>query len=126
MKFLNAAFVTAVAATATVSAFVAPVPKHATAVVTTSASSSTTAVSMGLFNEFFGAPSTSSTSSSAQQISEGQVRSLFYLWNDALATGDSRIVARRYAEDAILLPTVVSMVFFTEKNESLHVSIKSG
>lgn len=39
-------------------------------------------------------------------ISEGQVRSLFYLWNDALATGDSRIVARRYAHDAVLLPTV--------------------
>jgi uncharacterized protein (TIGR02246 family) len=39
-------------------------------------------------------------------ISEGQVRSLFYLWNDALATGDSKIVAKRYASDAILLPTV--------------------
>ena len=34
------------------------------------------------------------------------VRSLFYLWNDALATGDSRIVAARYAPDAVLLPTV--------------------
>jgi hypothetical protein len=64
---------------------------------------------MGLFDEFFGASSSpSSSSSNTQQISEGQVRSLFYLWNDALATGDSRIVARRYAEDAILLPTVVS------------------
>jgi uncharacterized protein (TIGR02246 family) len=39
-------------------------------------------------------------------ISEGQVRSLFYLWNDALATDDSRIVAKRYASDAMLLPTV--------------------
>jgi conserved hypothetical protein len=39
-------------------------------------------------------------------ISEGQVRSLFYLWNNALATGDPRIVAKRYAADAVLLPTV--------------------
>jgi hypothetical protein len=34
------------------------------------------------------------------------VRSLFTLWNDALATGDSRIVAGRYANGATLLPTV--------------------
>lgn len=40
------------------------------------------------------------------EISEGQVRALFYLWNDALATGDSRIVAKRYSEDPLLLPTV--------------------
>jgi len=39
-------------------------------------------------------------------ISEGQVRALFYLWNDALATGDSRIVAKRYSSDPLLLPTV--------------------
>jgi uncharacterized protein (TIGR02246 family) len=39
-------------------------------------------------------------------ISEGQVRSLFYLWNNALATGDPRLVAKRYAADAVLLPTV--------------------
>jgi len=40
------------------------------------------------------------------EISEGQVRALFYLWNDALATGDSRIVAKRYSEEPLLLPTV--------------------
>lgn len=40
------------------------------------------------------------------EISEGQVRALFYLWNDALATGDSRIVAKRYSEDPLLLPTI--------------------
>lgn len=40
------------------------------------------------------------------EISQGQVRALFYLWNDALATGDSRIVAKRYAEEPLLLPTV--------------------
>ena len=43
----------------------------------------------------------------SKKITKDEVRSLFYLWNDALATGDSRIVARRYAqEDPILLPTV--------------------
>jgi uncharacterized protein (TIGR02246 family) len=31
---------------------------------------------------------------------------MFYLWNNALATGDSRIVAGLYASDAVLLPTV--------------------
>ena len=41
-----------------------------------------------------------------EDITEEQVRSLFYLWNDALATGDSRIVAKRYSSDPILLPTV--------------------
>eukprot|EP00957_Ditylum_brightwellii_P203210 15333676-Ditylum_brightwellii.AAC.1 len=39
-------------------------------------------------------------------ITESEVRSLFSLWNDALATGDSKIVANRYANTAILLPTV--------------------
>jgi uncharacterized protein (TIGR02246 family) len=34
------------------------------------------------------------------------VRSLFYLWNDALATLDPNIVASRYSSDAVLLPTV--------------------
>lgn len=37
---------------------------------------------------------------------EAEIRDLFYLWNDALATGDSKIVAKRYAKDAVLLPTV--------------------
>lgn len=37
---------------------------------------------------------------------EDEVRNLFYLWNDALATLDSDAVARRYTKDAVLLPTV--------------------
>jgi uncharacterized protein (TIGR02246 family) len=45
-------------------------------------------------------------STPSQAISQEEVRSLFSLWNNALATGDSRIVAARYADDAILLPTV--------------------
>ena len=40
------------------------------------------------------------------QITTAEVRSLFSLWNDALATGDSTIVAKRYSADPILLPTV--------------------
>ena len=39
-------------------------------------------------------------------ISEEEVRSLFSLWNSALATGDSRIVASRYTKSPVLLPTV--------------------
>ena len=46
------------------------------------------------------------TSGSAKDISESEVRALFSLWNNALATGDSRIVAKRYAKESILLPTV--------------------
>jgi hypothetical protein len=38
------------------------------------------------------------------------VQNLFHLWNDALATLDSDVVAQRYAEDAILLPTVSDFV----------------
>lgn len=39
-------------------------------------------------------------------ITEEEVEGLFVLWNQALATGDSRLVAARYASDAVLLPTV--------------------
>ncbi|GMH43740.1 hypothetical protein BSKO_11674 [Bryopsis sp. KO-2023] len=39
-------------------------------------------------------------------ITEEEVRSLFSVWNNALATGDSGIVANCYAKDAVLLPTV--------------------
>ena len=49
-------------------------------------------------------PNTASVSHS--DISETEVRALFSLWNNALATGDSRIVAKRYAKQSILLPTV--------------------
>eukprot|EP00585_Thalassiosira_rotula_P004803 CAMPEP_0196142006 /NCGR_PEP_ID=MMETSP0910-20130528/10755_1 /TAXON_ID=49265 /ORGANISM="Thalassiosira rotula, Strain GSO102" /LENGTH=618 /DNA_ID=CAMNT_0041403247 /DNA_START=79 /DNA_END=1935 /DNA_ORIENTATION=- len=39
-------------------------------------------------------------------ITEKEVRSLFELWNDALATGDSSIVASRYTKSPVLLATV--------------------
>lgn len=42
----------------------------------------------------------------AQPITENQVRNLFTLWNDALATLDPTAVANRYTKDAVLLPTV--------------------
>ncbi len=38
--------------------------------------------------------------------SEDYVRSLFKLWNDALASGDARLVMRRFSKNAVLLPTV--------------------
>jgi hypothetical protein len=40
------------------------------------------------------------------QITKDQVQNLFYLWNDALDTLDSDLVAKRYSENAVLLPTV--------------------
>eukprot|EP00934_Nitzschia_sp_Nitz4_P001871 Nitzschia sp. Nitz4//scaffold66_size103028//11749//13233//NITZ4_004489-RA/size103028-snap-gene-0.134-mRNA-1//-1//CDS//3329556323//1871//frame0 len=40
------------------------------------------------------------------KISEGQVRALFYLWNDALSTEDSSQVASLYSKNPLLLPTV--------------------
>jgi len=39
-------------------------------------------------------------------ITSKEVRALFELWNSALATGDSRIVANRYVKNPVLLPTV--------------------
>jgi hypothetical protein len=41
-----------------------------------------------------------------KDITEKEVRALFELWNSALATGDSRIVADRYIKRPVLLPTV--------------------
>ena len=55
---------------------------------------------------FFGGSSSSSDQAKGAEISKDGVRALFNLWNDALATGDSRIVAKRYSSDPILLPTV--------------------
>ena len=51
------------------------------------------------------APPAAATSSSVKPT-EKEVRALFELWNQALATGDSRIVADRYIKSPMLLPTV--------------------
>merc|ERR1712038_1921350 len=42
----------------------------------------------------------------AEPITEEEVRSLFNLWNDALATKDPFKVADRYSKKGVLLPTV--------------------
>ena len=42
----------------------------------------------------------------AQPITEDEVKDLFQLWNNALATEDPDAVAKRYSKDAVLLPTV--------------------
>jgi len=39
-------------------------------------------------------------------ITEDEVRGLFSLWNNALATLDPKQVAKRYAKNGVLLPTV--------------------
>jgi uncharacterized protein (TIGR02246 family) len=44
--------------------------------------------------------------SKPQTISEEEVKNLFQLWNSALATEDPDAVAKRYAKNAVLLPTV--------------------
>jgi len=45
-------------------------------------------------------------STAPASISRKEVQGLFGLWNDALATLDSDTVAQRYADNALLLPTV--------------------
>lgn len=42
----------------------------------------------------------------AEPITEDEVRDLFKLWNDALATEDPEKVAARYSKQGVLLPTV--------------------
>jgi uncharacterized protein (TIGR02246 family) len=42
----------------------------------------------------------------AEPITKDEVRSLFNLWNDALATKDPKKVAERYSNQGVLLPTV--------------------
>ena len=44
--------------------------------------------------------------SSIEPITEDEVRGLFSLWNDALATGEPTKVAARYSKEGVLLPTV--------------------
>ena len=102
MKIQSTCVVLFTIALSGVSAFVpANVAKPTTAFVATAAKSSPVALN------FFGSLlSEAKPESATDTVSEGKIRSLFYLWNDALATGDSRLVAKRYASDAILLPTV--------------------
>lgn len=102
MKFSQSALIAFTALCATgASAFVTPVSNHRVSPVTVGGSTT----SVNLFG-LWGNDEKAMTIPPPQQISEGQVRSLFYLWNDALSTGDSRLVAKRYSSDPILLATV--------------------
>jgi len=92
-----------------VNAFIAPQNAPAFAVSNKlSPDAQTTALNMGL-RSFFGKskePEKLAYIVPVQEISDAEVRSLFELWNDALQTGSSKIVAKRYAKDPMLLPTV--------------------
>lgn len=68
--------------------------------------STTTELNMGLRSFIRNKIDGSHETTAVQDVTEEDIRALFYLWNDSLATGDSRIVAKRYAEDSVLLPTV--------------------
>lgn len=78
---------------------IAPLSNDGAAVVT-----SPTELNMGLRSFIRG--KLVGNSEGGEPITEEGVRSLFYLWNDSLATGDSRLVAKRYADEPVLLPTV--------------------
>lgn len=87
------------------SAFAPVAPNNGLISSTVSQSASSTSLNMLGINTvksaLFNRPSKAQS-----ETTEEEIRSLFYLWNDALATGDSRIVASRYAKDPVLLPTV--------------------
>ena len=110
MKFTNSALfaIAAVAATSGVSAFAPATPvvsRMSSADV--AAPTSATELNMGL-RSFFSRKSKIAKSTAGADITKDEVRALFSLWNNALATGDSRLVASRYAtkSGAVLLPTV--------------------
>ena len=56
----------------------------------------TSSTSLNLFG--FGASKLASPAEAKGKPTEAEIRALFELWNSALATGDSRIVASRYTE----------------------------
>jgi hypothetical protein len=104
MKFSNAAILTFAAVTANnyANAFVAPANKVASPTFVASRPQQLEPLAMkGAFESLFAPPKQPAT-----MATEDQIRNLFSLWNSALATGDSRIVAKRYSKDPILLATV--------------------
>jgi uncharacterized protein (TIGR02246 family) len=94
MKFSTGSFFLASLASAAAFAPAGP------AFVTNNGAASSTELNMGLKSMILG------TKGPGKDISKDDVRGLFNLWNDALATGKSKTVAKRYAKEAILLPTV--------------------
>lgn len=112
MKFSSAALLAVVAVAGTyepsgVSAFAPSIPVVQRMPSSNVAPTSSTELNMGL-RSFFSGKGKNTKSSAGKDITEGEVRALFQLWNNALATGDSRLVASRYAVNsgAVLLPTV--------------------
>jgi hypothetical protein len=113
MKFSSAAIIAAAAVAGTFDASGVTAFAPATPVLprmTTSdvaAPASATELNMGL-RSFFSRKAKVAKSTAGSDITKDEVRALFSLWNNALATGDSRIVASRYAVNsgAVLLPTV--------------------
>lgn len=94
-----------------VDAFIAP--QHASAFSVshrTSPEAQSTALNMGLRSRFFGKSKKAIVNIEdivpVKEITDEEVRSLFDLWNDSLQTGSSKLVAKRYAKDPMLLPTV--------------------
>jgi len=59
-------------------------------------------------NSVVASPTTMSPNN-ATDITDKEVRALFDLWNSALATGDSRIVARRYTKVSFVLSLSLSL-----------------
>ena len=113
MKFTSAAILAAAAIAASFDASGVDAFAPATPVVqrmnsaSVAAPVSATELNMGL-RSFFSRKSKITQSTAGKDITKDEVRALFSLWNNALATGDSRLVASRYATKtgAVLLPTV--------------------
>jgi len=114
MRFTNAALFAFAAAAAAfdaasnVAAFAPAIPLASNMATFDAqvAPSSSTELQMGLRS--FLSRKIKGTQSASSSITKDEVRALFSLWNSALATGDSRLVAKRYATKtgAVLLPTV--------------------
>ncbi|CAJ1959485.1 unnamed protein product [Cylindrotheca closterium] len=51
-------------------------------------------------------PESTQKKTQAKILSQEEVKGLFYLWNEALETRDPHTVAKRYTQNAVLLPTV--------------------
>ena len=87
----------------TVNAFVGPASKSITPIWDVAEMSSQSSTSISLFKRFLG---NAKSAKPPHEISEGKVRSLFYRWNEVLASGDAKLVAKQYAKDPVLLPTI--------------------
>ena len=91
----------------TVGAFVGPANKGVLPSRQVADMPSQSLTSLNLFKRFL---SNAKSAKNPQAISEGQVRSLFYRWNEVLASGDANLVAKQYSKKySVLLPTISDM-----------------